>query len=1238
MKNRILVAAILISAFLSSFFIFRNQIENQFNVDTNRKAFKIAESENEHYSEKEREFKTDEPDKAFEQDYKKRIDPKLGYVPYERLYKAHEIAEANKRLMKTNAIALQWQERGPGDVGGRTRTIMFDPNDAGNGYKKLWVGSVSGGLWRTNDITANPPVWTHVDEFWDNLAITTIASDPTNTQNFYVGTGEGYGNLDAVRGAGIWKSTNGGTNWTRLASTNTADFYYIQKIVVHPTTGDVYAATSTGLWRSQNGGSSWTNVQSTGTRAEDIEIDAANAIFAAFRSNGIYKSTTGNAGSWTKLNTGANGFPTTGFARVEFSIAPSNALVMYAFLYDPATPVTVKTADGGATWTTFTTPPGVADQGWYDLISIVDPTNPSRLIVGTNFLYYSVDAGVTWTEINGIHPDHHALVYKPGSSTDLAIGCDGGIYYSTNANANPPTLTDKGTGYNTSQFYACAIHPTALTDYFLGGTQDNGSPKLNSTSIDVQTNSVWGGDGAFCFIDQDNPNFQIGSGQYYDLGRSTDGGNTWAQMVPPLTGLGNGPFICPADYDDAANILYSAFNSTTIRRVLDVTGTPTQSNITGLTLGDPNDVPTHIRVSPYTANAIYVGTDGAKVFKLTNANATPTVTDISTGLPTFGSVSCVEVGATDNQLLVTYSNYGVVSVWETLNGGTNWTNKEGNLPDIPVNWALYNPDNRNEAMLATDVGVWSTSDFNVASPTWSASNTGLANVRVDMFQIRASDKVVLAATHGRGLYTTTVFSPAAAIFSSNTQLSWSGKNIQFTDASIKATSWSWNFGDAGTSTLQNPTHSYTNGGTYSVALQINGGAGPIETKTNYIKILPPKGTPITAAGGGDFEDGANQNDFGSQALTGGVNIWERGVPTNTLTTVNSGTKAWKTDLDANVPQATYSCALYTPTYNFTAAGTYTVKFRKSMNFTFVTAPYGVQLQYSLDKGDTWTRLGNDNNDPLGTNWYNHGPGSTWQLVPAIFADGTGWNSDYTNELTTYNVSALAGNASVVFRFVFAVAGGYGGGYLDGFMVDDFEIDGPTNTVLPVELTSFTATAAHDKVILNWETDNEVDNYGFEIEKANVISDRDEKIWRKIGFVPGHGNSSSPKKYSFSDNNLGTGTKLLYRLKQIDADGSFNYSSTVEVVPAPIAYELAQNYPNPFNPSTTVKFRIQEAGFVKLNVYDLLGEKVLEVLNQKMDKGNYEANINGSNLASGVYVYRLEVGNKFNDSKKMLLLK
>ena len=201
--------------------------------------------------------------------------------------------------------------------------------------------------------------------------------------------------------------------------------------------------------------------------------------------------------------------------------------------------------------------------------------------------------------------------------------------------------------------------------------------------------------------------------------------------------------------------------------------------------------------------------------------------------------------------------------------------------------------------------------------------------------------------------------------------------------------------------------------------------------------------------------------------------------------------------------------------------------------------------------------------------------------------------------------------------------------------------GADNT-LPVELTTFTAIAENGIVKLNWQTATEVNNYGFSIERSS-LSASPIKTWDKIGFVEGHGNSNAPIQYSFSDNNVSSG-KYFYRLKQIDIDGSFDYSKTMEVeIATPTKFELAQNYPNPFNPTTTIQYSIPvvDANFatsnVTLKVFDVLGRKVATLVNEKQKAGIYKVQFNASELSSGIYYYKLTTNN-FTKVKQMLLVK
>jgi len=186
--------------------------------------------------------------------------------------------------------------------------------------------------------------------------------------------------------------------------------------------------------------------------------------------------------------------------------------------------------------------------------------------------------------------------------------------------------------------------------------------------------------------------------------------------------------------------------------------------------------------------------------------------------------------------------------------------------------------------------------------------------------------------------------------------------------------------------------------------------------------------------------------------------------------------------------------------------------------------------------------------------------------------------------------------------------------------------------VPVELTSFAASSKNNEVELSWTTATETNNQGFQVERMNAGG-----TFEQVGYVAGFGTTTEPKAYSFTDSKLEAGN-YTYRLKQVDFDGSYEYSDEVNVVvELPLEYALEQNYPNPFNPSTTIKYSIPEDGFVKLAIYNMLGEEVASIVSNVQKAGRYEVNFNANGLASGVYVYRIEAAN-FTASKKLMLMK
>ena len=202
----------------------------------------------------------------------------------------------------------------------------------------------------------------------------------------------------------------------------------------------------------------------------------------------------------------------------------------------------------------------------------------------------------------------------------------------------------------------------------------------------------------------------------------------------------------------------------------------------------------------------------------------------------------------------------------------------------------------------------------------------------------------------------------------------------------------------------------------------------------------------------------------------------------------------------------------------------------------------------------------------------------------------------------------------------------------------------TDNIIPVELISFSAQQLENDVKLSWSTSTEMNNKGFEIEKNSPLpssyqgeSGEAGRIWEKIGFVPGFGTTTEIHHYSFTDESLQSST-YQYRLKQIDFDGSFEYSNVIEItVDAPIEFSLEQNYPNPFNPVTSIHYVVGSQSYVTLKVYDVLGNEVATLVNEQKPAGSYEVEFDGAELPSGIYFYQLKAGS-YIETKKMILLK
>ena len=291
---------------------------------------------------------------------------------YSKAAEQIDLMQANDSRSAESLDPASWSWLGPGNIGGRIRSIVIHPTVP----ETMWVGSVSGGIWKTADGGTS---WQPEDDFMANLAVGSMIMDPTDSDTIYAGTGEGFYNGDAIRGEGVFKTTDGGANWSQLPSTATADWYYVNRMAFSPDGSTILAATRSGIFRSTDGGANWT--QALTANVADIDFDPAdnNKAAAGGRSNGLGWYSTDGGQNWT-----ATTFTPalSGASRVEMAYAPSSPNIVYASVAASSGQLW-KSVDGGQNYSLVNTGSNyLGSQGWYDNVVWVDPTNANNVIVG----------------------------------------------------------------------------------------------------------------------------------------------------------------------------------------------------------------------------------------------------------------------------------------------------------------------------------------------------------------------------------------------------------------------------------------------------------------------------------------------------------------------------------------------------------------------------------------------------------------------------------------------------------------------------------------------------------------------------------------------------------------------------------------------------------------------------------------------------------------------------------------
>lgn len=657
--------------------------------------------------------------KRYEAFMERRSNVPNGVNPGGELWKAFKQLYAQQKSSQVSAA--NWNILGPTLLGnlhglGRINCIYYDPTNSNT----VWIGAASGGLWKSINGGSN---WTYMSGGMPNLGISGIAIDASNTNVIYVATGDYYGG--DTYSIGILKSTDGGITWNPTGlSYLTSQYKTFRRLLIDPVNPNLlFACGIDGIWRSQNAGVNWTLVKNG--MVYDMEFNAVNSntIYAA--SDSIYFST--NAGlTWKSfVNSPKFSGPTT---PVSIDVTPADPNYIYVF---DGSSVLRRSTDAGTTWNVMSTTP-ISTYGTWGTVLGVSRTNANEVMVGGLSMGRSVDGGATWPFIYAsssiIHADCKDIRFVPGSSTSAYFANDGGLYKTVNSGT---TITNVSSGLQCTQYYRFGCAANSKTVLY-GGTQDNGTNRFWANSW----SKVYSGDGTEVVVDPQDSSIIYWTTQGYQLSKSTDAGTTFTFIVSDT-----GSFYMPYVMHPSNNqILFKGGKM--VKKSTD--GGWTWFPISPA-IGPMNSLAVSISNPNYIYAAHYT-----KIYRTTTGGGT--WTDVTNGLP--GNITYIAISPTNpNHVWVSISSYIAANkVFETTNGGASWTNISNGLPNAPANTIVHNNNSTNdEIYIGTDLGVYYKDN---GMSAWLPYNTGLPPVVVEELEIHYLTGKLRAATYGRGIWET----------------------------------------------------------------------------------------------------------------------------------------------------------------------------------------------------------------------------------------------------------------------------------------------------------------------------------------------------------------------------------------------------------------------------------------------------------------------------------------------------
>jgi photosystem II stability/assembly factor-like uncharacterized protein len=628
------------------------------------------------------------------------------------------------------------KEYGPDNIGGRIRALVLDKANP----NRILIGGISGGIFISDN---NGSSWKVIDDHAITPSVTFMDQNPFTPNVIYYCTGEGTGNSADITGAGVFKSTDGGLTFSQLSSTNNANFTRSWSLKCSPKdTHTLYVAThAAGLWKSTNGGTTFTRVYNTSSQINDLEVFPNGEVMFTIKGGGVFRSTTGNLNSFTKVNS----IISTSSARGELAYCKNFPNIVYAAISGPDNSYSgvlkafYKSNDGGVTFIERTNPNGTINFGftWYTLTMGVQDNDSNSIFVGSVNCGFSRNGGGTWSKATQQHADNHVIATRDNK---MYLGSDGGLCVYNWSNLN--SFTSLNNGLNVTQVYAGDVSPHGIA--ILGGTQDNGTIQgLNNSN---SFGAVFGGDGGHCFYHASDPGIAYVSTQNGNVYRNSSfisdnlpTTDTRWFIHPYGVSPTHGDLIL---YPSNRNLYYSSNGGNLFKNLHQAPA----GRFYCAAFSDGNNP------------AVYSGGSGILVGVDSANNINPKVVELRLNLPI--AIRASFIGAIKvipgyrDRLYLSLNNIGdsgrIYKVSNFFSTQPIYTNISGNLPvGLPVNWVECDPLNPENVIFAgTDYGLFVTEN---GGQTW-VKDLRIPSTVVSSIKVHNNKKDIYFFTHGRGIF------------------------------------------------------------------------------------------------------------------------------------------------------------------------------------------------------------------------------------------------------------------------------------------------------------------------------------------------------------------------------------------------------------------------------------------------------------------------------------------------------